>query len=105
MTAPFAFLTNHGAVLLCVAEDPSIRMREIADRVQITERAAQRIVSDLIAAGYLERTRNGRRNTYAVRADLPVALHTQRELDVRSLLQVLLAYTDGRSTEAAALAH
>lgn len=90
VTAPFAFLTNHGAALLCVAEDPSVRMREIAQRVDITERAAQRIVSDLIAAGYVARTREGRRNTYAVRTDLPVALPNRRDVELRSLLEVLL---------------
>lgn len=86
----FAFLTNHGSVLLCIAEDPRIRMREIAASVQITERAAQRIVSDLIAAGYVDRARQGRRNLYAVRGDLPIVLPTQRDIDLNSLLTVLL---------------
>jgi DNA-binding MarR family transcriptional regulator len=88
--APFSFLTNHGAVLLCVAEDPSIRMRDIAATVDITERAAQRIVSDLIDNGYVERTRTGRRNEYTVRTDLRIALPTQRDVDLQSLLSVLL---------------
>jgi hypothetical protein len=86
----FAFLTNHGSVLLCIAEDPRIRVREIAASVQITERAAQRIVSDLIAAGYVDRARQGRRNLYAVRGDLPIVLPTQRDIDLNSLLTVLL---------------
>jgi DNA-binding MarR family transcriptional regulator len=88
--APFSFLTNHGAVLLCVAEDPSIRMRDIAATVDITERAAQRIVSDLIDNGYVERTRAGRRNEYTVRTDLRIALPAQRDVDLQSLLSVLL---------------
>jgi DNA-binding MarR family transcriptional regulator len=89
----FAFLSNHGAVLLCIAEDPRIRMREIAASVLITERAAQRIVSDLIATGYVDRVREGRRNLYAVRGDLPVVLPTQRDIELNSLLSVLLPLT------------
>jgi hypothetical protein len=57
---PFSFVTNHGLTLLCVAHDPDTRMRDIAEDVQITERAAQRIVADLIEAGYLDRKRVGR---------------------------------------------
>ena len=92
--AAFAFLTNHGATLLCIAEDPTIRMRDIAVVVQVTERAAQRIVSDLITAGYVARTREGRRNIYTVRTDLPIPLLTERDVDLGSLLSVLLP--DGR---------
>lgn len=87
---PFSFLTNHGAVLLCIADDPRARMRDIAATVDITERAAQRIVADLIDTGYVQRTRTGRRNTYTVRTDLPVALPVQRDVDLQSLLSVLL---------------
>ena len=88
--APFSFLTNHGLVLLCIAEDARVRMRDIAAAVDITERAAQRIVSDLIAAGYVDRTRQGRRNEYTVRTDLSVRLPNQRDVDLGSLLNVLL---------------
>jgi hypothetical protein len=83
-------LTNHGAVLLCIADDPNVRMRDIAATVDITERAAQRIVADLIGTGYVERDRIGRRNAYTVRLDLPVALPVQRDVDLQSLLAVLL---------------
>jgi DNA-binding MarR family transcriptional regulator len=76
--------------LLCIAGDPEIRMRDIAADVQITERAAQRIVADLVSAGYLDRTRIGRRNRYTVRAGLPIALPAQRDVDLNSLLNVLL---------------
>jgi DNA-binding Lrp family transcriptional regulator len=86
----FAFLTNHGLTLLCIAEDPEIRMRDIARRVDITERAAQRLVSDLIAAGYVDRTRAGRRNIYAVRDDLPIRLPSERDVELGALLKVLL---------------
>ena len=86
---PFAFLTNHGLVLLCIADDPRARMRDIAATVGITERAAQRIVADLIEAGYVIRARDGRRNRYEVRIDLKVALPAQRDVDLGSLLKVL----------------
>jgi DNA-binding MarR family transcriptional regulator len=87
---PFAFLTNHGLTLLCIAEDPRARMRDIAAAVGITERAAQRIVADLVGAGYVTRAREGRRNSYEVRTDLTVALPAQRDVDLGSLLHVLL---------------
>lgn len=87
---PFGFLTNHGLALLCIAHDPEIRMRDIAAGVQITERAAQRIVADLVDAGYLDRVRIGRRNRYTIQAGLPIALPTQRDVDLNSLLNVLM---------------
>jgi DNA-binding MarR family transcriptional regulator len=87
---PFGFLTNHGLALLCIAENPSVRMRDIAAQIQITERATQRIVADLIEAGYLERERVGRRNRYTIQASLPIALPAQRDVDLNSLLNVLV---------------
>jgi predicted transcriptional regulator len=65
----WTFLTNHGHVLVCIATDPAIRGRDIATQVGITERAAQAIVADLVAEGYLERTRVGRRNHYQIAMD------------------------------------
>lgn len=65
----WTFLTNHGHVLVCIATDPEMRGRDIAARVGITERAAQAIVSDLVAEGYVERTRVGRRNHYRIVRD------------------------------------
>jgi hypothetical protein len=87
---PFGFLTNHGLVLLCIANDPTLRMRDVAAQVQITERATQRIVAELIDAGYLDRERVGRRNHYTVRTNLPVSLPASRDVDLNSLLNVLL---------------
>jgi len=87
---PFGFLTNHGLALLCIAADPEIRIRDIAAHVQITERAAQRIVADLVRAGYLDRQRVGRRNRYTIQASLPISLPAQRDIDLNSLLNVLL---------------
>jgi len=86
----FGFLTNHGLVLLSIAHDPDVRMRDIAAEVEITERAAQRIVADLIGAGYLNRERVGRRNRYTVQASLPISLPTRRDIDLKALLNVLL---------------
>ena len=77
-------------MLLCIADDPRVRMRDIATTVDITERAAQRIVADLVETGYVSRTRDGRRNAYTVRTDLPVALPADRDVDLNSLLHVLL---------------
>ena len=87
--ANWTFLTNHARVLVCVAEDPGVRLREIGDAVGITERAAHRIVSELVDAGYLERERQGRRNRYTVRSDLPVPDPLTRQQRVGDLLAVL----------------
>lgn len=85
----FAFLTNHGEALLLIADDPRIRMRDVARALDITERATQRIVADLIRAGYLDREREGRRNVYTVRTGMPLTLPIQRDVDIGSLLAVL----------------
>lgn len=85
----FAFLTNHGKTLLLIARDPRTRMRDIAARLEITERATQRIVADLVRAGYLERDREGRRNVYTVRSEMPLGLPLQRDVDIGSLLAIL----------------
>lgn len=95
--ASFGFLTNHGLTLLCIADDPRVRMRDIAANVQITERAAQRIVADLVDAGYVDRAREGRRNHYTVRASLPITLPAERDVELNSLLALLLS--EGSSSE------
>ena len=64
--APWTFLTNHSHVLICLAEDPDTRMRDVAERVGITERAVQRIIDDLAAEGYLRVEKEGRRNRYSI---------------------------------------
>ena len=71
-TPPWTFLSNHAHVLICIAADPEVRMRDVAARVGITERGVQRIVAELDAAGVLAVTRVGRRNTYAVDTKLPL---------------------------------
>jgi hypothetical protein len=97
----FAFLTNHGKTLLLIAHDRRIRMRDIAGLLAITERATQRIVADLARAGYIDRERNGRRNLYTVRSDVPLGLPIQRDIDIGSLLAVLPAQ-DEQADEARA---
>lgn len=82
----WTFLTNYSHVLLCIAAEPETLMREVAARVGITERAAQRIVADLIEAGYLEAEKVGRRNRYRVRADLPLRHPVERMNPVSALL-------------------
>jgi predicted transcriptional regulator len=68
----WTFLTNHAHVLLCLAADPEARMRDVAEQVGITERAVQHIVRDLVDAGVVERTRDGRRNRYSFHPELPL---------------------------------
>jgi DNA-binding IclR family transcriptional regulator len=96
----FAFLTNHGKTLLLIAHDLRIRMRDIADKLGITERATQRIVADLARAGYLARERVGRRNLYSLSPDLPLGLPTQRDIDIRALLALLPARDERDPTAA-----
>jgi DNA-binding IclR family transcriptional regulator len=68
----WSFLTNHGRVLLCIAHDPGVRLRDIAARVGITERSAYGIVTDLSEAGYVIKQKDGRRNRYQIHAHLPL---------------------------------
>ena len=85
----WSFLTNHAQVLLCIAHDPEIRLREIGDAVGITERAAHRIVSDVAAAGYISRERNGRRNHYTIQSHLRLPDPLAREQKIGDLLAIL----------------
>jgi hypothetical protein len=85
----FRLLTNHGNLLLLLARDPRLRIRDMATFLDITERAAQRIVADLVSTGYLDREREGRRNVYRVRSHLPLRLPFQRDLDIKSLLAIM----------------
>ena len=89
MPGTWTFLTTHGQVLLCIAEDRSIRVREIGDRVGITERAAHRIVGELAADGYLTRERRGRRNHYTIASHLPLPDRLARDRRLGDLLGVL----------------
>ena len=84
------FLTNHAHVLLCVSHDPGIRLRDIAAAVGITERAAHKILSELVDEGYVLRERHGRRNRYQVVPELPLRHPLVQEREVGDLLEVLL---------------
>ncbi len=86
----WTFLSNHAHVLLCIAQEPGILLREVADRVGITQRAVQRIVADLEDAGYLSRVREGRRNRYELHADRPFRHPVVAHRDVRLLLDLIL---------------
>lgn len=83
------FLSNHGYVLLCIARDPRIRIRELADEIGIGERAAQKIVADLVADGYVSRTREGRRNRYEVNPRARLRHPLFEDLEIGSLLDGL----------------
>lgn len=85
----WTFLTNHAHVLLCIATDPGIRLRDVAERVGITERAAQRIVADLVDEGYLTRTKVGRRNQYQIHPSAPFRHPNEQRNDIGALLQLL----------------
>src|SRR5919202_2064291 len=81
-------LTNHGNVLLCVARDPTIRISEIARRVGIGERAAQKIIADLVAEGFLVRTKEGRPNRYEVNRQAHLRHPLFADLEIGPLLDV-----------------
>lgn len=86
----WTFLSNHAHVLLLIARDPEVTLREVADRVGITERAVQRIVADLEAGRYLERERTGRRNRYKVHPELPLRHPVEAHRDVGALIDLVM---------------
>jgi len=87
--ASWTFLTNHARVLLCIAQDPGVRLRDIAARLDITERSAYGIVTDLSQAGYVVKEKDGRRNRYQIQAHLPLPDSTGRERTVGEILALL----------------
>jgi DNA-binding MarR family transcriptional regulator len=87
--ANWTFLTNHARVLLCIAQDPGVRLRDIAARLEITERSAYGIVTDLAQAGYIVKQKDGRRNRYQIQAHLPLPESTSRERTVGEVLALL----------------
>jgi DNA-binding IclR family transcriptional regulator len=95
--ASWTFLTNHARVLLCVARDPGTRLRDIADSLDITERSAFGIITDLVQAGYMVKEKDGRRNRYHIQAHLPLPEAVARERTVGEVL-ALLAGTDTTTT-------
>jgi hypothetical protein len=92
----WSFLTNHGRVLLCIAADPGVRLRDIAARVGITERSAFGIVTDLAAAGYAVKQKDGRRNRYQIQAHLPLPEPTSQQPAIGEVLALLAGASVGR---------
>lgn len=85
----WTFLTNHALVLLCISSEPRARLRDIADRVGITERAAHRIVTDLEDAGYITRHRVGVRNEYEIHPDVPLRHPVNLDHQIGEILELL----------------
>lgn len=99
----WGFMTNHLHALYCVASHPGIRIREIADSVGVQERAAHRLVSDLVEGGYLSRSRVGSRNFYELNPTLPLRREGLDEIAVGEILDVLLRAEGKRSTTPSAV--
>lgn len=89
MSNQWNFLTNHGHVLICLAEDDSATLREVAERVGITERTTARIVDELAQAGALKRTRRGRCNHYEIQLDFPLRHPLEEHTTVGQLLAMV----------------
>jgi predicted transcriptional regulator len=100
-THRWKFLTNHAQVLACIAHDPGVLLREISERVGITERAAHRIVTELADGGYITRERNGRRNQYTIQPGLPLPDRLGRVQRISDLLTILIG-TSGEFPDALA---
>jgi DNA-binding MarR family transcriptional regulator len=86
----WTFLSNHGHVLICLAQDPTARLRDVAQRVGITERAVQKIVADLEEVGALTRSRVGRRNRYQLHPEQPLRHPVEAHTTVGALLAMVL---------------
>ena len=92
--ADWSFLTNHARVLLCIAHDPGVRLRDIAARTGVTERTAYGIVTDLTEAGYVVKHKDGRRNRYQIQAHLPLPETGSRERTTGEILALLTGADD-----------
>jgi MarR family protein len=86
----WTFLTNHARVLVAIAHDPGLRLRDIAATVGITERSAYAIVNDLTDARYVVKERDGRRNRYQIQADRPLRDSMSREATIGEMLDLLV---------------
>ena len=85
----WTFLTNHSHVLVCLMEDPELRGRDIAEKVGITERATQKIISDLVEEGFLKRKRIGRRNHYELKVDKRLRHPLEKHKTLRDLMEAV----------------
>ena len=92
--AEWSFLTSHARVLLCIAHDPGVRLRDIAARAGVTERTAYGIVTDLTEAGYVVKHKDGRRNRYQIQAHLPLPEPDSRERTIGEILALLTGASD-----------
>jgi MarR family len=90
MMERWSFLTNHARVLLCIAHDPSARLRDIAASLDITDRSAHGIVTDLTAAGYVIKQKDGRRNRYQIQAHRPLPEPVSQEPAIGEVLALLI---------------
>jgi hypothetical protein len=86
----WSFLTNHARVLLCIAHDPGVRLRDIAAAVGVTERAAHDIIGDLVDAGYVVKDKDGRRNRYHIQQHLPLNDPISQERTIGEMLDLLV---------------
>ncbi len=86
----WSFLTNHARVLVCIAHDPGVRLRDIANTLDITERSAYGIVTDLTASGYVVKLKDGRRNRYRIQAHLPLREAITQERTIGEMLDILV---------------
>jgi hypothetical protein len=93
----WSFLTNHARVLLCIAHDPGVRLRDIAADVGVTERSAHGIVSDLVAAGYVAKSKDGRRNQYRIQEHLPLRDLIGQERTIGEMLDLLVGVNAQRN--------
>jgi hypothetical protein len=92
----WSFLTNHAKALLCIADDPGVRLRDIAATLGVTERSAFAIVNDLTDAGYVVKVREGRRNRYEIQHELPLPEETGRARTIGEVLDVLVGTARSR---------
>ena len=90
MSREWGFLTNHGRVMLCIARDPGIRLRDIAAELGVTERTVYGIVTDLVEAGYVLKDKDGRRNRYEIQEHLPLRDTVTRERSIGEVLNLLV---------------
>ena len=100
--AEWSFLTNHARVLVCIAHDPGVRLRDIAATLDITERSAFGIVTDLTEAGYVVKDKDGRRNRYRIQNHLPLPEAVGRERTIGEVLGLLVDRRAAKSASATA---
>lgn len=93
----WSFLTNHARALLCIAHDPGVRLRDLAATVGITERSAHDIVGDLVAAGYVVKDKDGRRNRYHIQEHLPLRDPISQQRTIGELLDLLVGVNAHRT--------